>query len=192
MKQLAMVVALLAALGAGTAHADPRAEVVDAFEKAMDDGSYRMLMDASQGGRTVRSEMSVQLPNRFHMKNEGGEFIVLPAGTWMNAGGQWMKMPMNMSQMIEGFGAEAIEKAMASIQEVEYVGEAEAEDCGSKHYRYRAAGEFMGVKSDTETEVWICQDNGLPVRMVSNERGKADKVTIVYDWKTPVDIQAPN
>ena len=192
MKHSTIALALCAVFASGAAQADPRAEVMAAFEKMMDDGSYHMRMSADTRNGVVSNEMQVQLPDRFHMKNEGGEFIVLPSGTWMNAGGQWMKMPMNMSQMIAGYSTEAMEKGMAAIQDVQYLGEESVEGCDSKHYSYNARGEFMGIKSDSQTEVWVCGDNGLPVRMVSSERGKDDKVTITYDWDKPVDIRAPN
>lgn len=191
-KRTAIALALVGAFAAGAAHADARGELIDAFQKVIDDGSYRMTMDAESRRGSTKMEMLVQLPDRFHMKNEGGEFIVLPAGTWMNAGGQWMKMPMNMSKMIAGYSADAMKQGMAAIQDVSYVGEETAEGCSAKRYRYSARGEFMGVKNDSESDVWICQDDGLPVRIVSNERGKTDKVTIVYDWDAPVNIKAPN
>ena len=192
MKHTIKTIGLLAILAAGAAHADARDEVVAAFQKVMDEGSYRMHMTADTRQGTVESTMDVQWPDRFRMKNDGGEFIILPTGTWMNAGGQWMKMPMNMSQMIQGYSKDAMQKGVAAIQEVTLVGEETVQGCASKRYSYAARGEFMGVKSDSQTEVWICQDNGLPVQLVSKERGKDDSVTMVYDWDTAIDIRAPN
>src|SRR5690606_33701050 len=110
MKYSVKIVGLLAMLAAGAVHADAREDVVAAFQKVMDHGSYRMHMTADTRKGAVESTMDVQWPDRFRMKNEGGEFIILPTGTWMNAGGQWMKMPMNMSQMIQGYSKDAMEQ----------------------------------------------------------------------------------
>jgi len=192
MKHSIKTLGLLAVFAAGAAHADARDEVVAAFQKAMDDGSYRMHMTADTRKGKVESTMDVQWPDRFRMKNEGGEFIILPSGTWMNAAGQWMKMPMNMSQMIQGYSKDAMEKGVQAIQDVELLGEETVQGCASKRYRYAARGEFMGIKSDSVTEVWVCQDSGLPVQLVSGERGKKDTVTMVYDWDAAIDIRAPN
>lgn len=192
MKHTVKTLGLLAALAAGAAHADARDEVTAAFGKMMEEGSYRMHMTADTRQGKVESTMDVQWPDRFRMKHDSGEFIILPAGTWMNAGGQWMKVPMNMSQMIQGYSKDAMQKGVDAIQEVTLLGEDTVQGCDSKRYGYSARGEFMGVKSNSETEVWICQDNGLPVQMVSKERGKNDTVRIVYDWDTKIDIRAPN
>lgn len=192
MKTSIRTIGLLALVAAGAAHADARDDVAAAFGRVMEEGSYRMSMTADTRRGEVRTTMDVQWPDRFHMKHDGGEFIVLPSGTWMNAGGQWMKVPMNMSQVIQGYSKDAFKKGVDALQEVTLLGEETVQGCASKRYAYSARGEFMGVKSDSQTEVWICGDNGLPVQMVSRERGKKDTVTIVYDWDTPIDIRAPN
>lgn len=192
MKYSILLAGALALSVVGTAQADPRAEVVAAFEKAMDDGSYRMHMSADTRKGKVESTMDVQWPDRFRMKTDGGEFIILPSGTWMNMGGQWMKSPVNMGQMIQGYTKDAMEQGVAAIQQVTLMGEERVQGCDAKHYSYSAKGEFMGVKSDAETEVWVCQDSGLPIQLKSNERGKKDVVTMVYDWDADIDIRAPN
>ncbi len=191
MKLAMTALALAAALVAGAAHADARDDVVAAFHKVMEDGSYRMTMTADTDQGPMETRMDVQWPDRFHMKHAGGEFIILPAGTWMNAGGQWMKVPMNMSQMIDAYSKDAMEKGVDAIRDVTLVGEETVQGCDARHYRYNASGEFMGVKSDSESEVWICEDSGLPVQMVSGERGKDARVRIVYDWDATIDIRAP-
>lgn len=190
LKSRLFLVAMLLPIGT-TALADPQAEVEGAFRKVMADKSYNAVITSEAKRRTTVIHMVVELPDRFHMKTEGMEVIILPDGTWMNAGGQWMRAPVNMSQMIAGYTGEAIEKGVDSIGKVEYVGEEDVQGCASKNYRYSQSGEFMGMKSSGEALVSICQSNGKPVRIVSKEQGKSDTVTIVYDWETPVNIRAP-
>lgn len=176
---------------ASAALADPQAEVESTFRKVMADKSYNAVITSEAKRRTTVIHMLVQLPDRFHMKTEGMEVIILPEGTWMNASGQWMRSPVNMSQMIAGYTGEAMEKGIGSIGKVEYVGEEDVQGCTSKNYRYSQSGEFMGMKSQGESLLSICQSNGKPVRIVSKEAGKSDSVTITYDWDTPVNIRAP-
>ena len=59
MKHSALMIALAACLVSGAAAADPRGELVDAFQKAMADGSYRMDIQTSSGPDTM---LEVQLP----------------------------------------------------------------------------------------------------------------------------------
>lgn len=173
------------------AFADARQEVESAFRQVLSDKSYNATITTQEKRRNVTMHMKVQLPDRFHMKTDDVEIIVLPEGTWMNASGQWMRSPVNMSQMIAGYTGEAMEKGIGSIGRVEYLGEERVEGCNSKNYRYSQSGEFMGMRSSSEALLSICQTNGKPVRIVSTEKGKTESVTIVYDWETPVDIRPP-
>ena len=172
-----------------SALADARQDVIDSFTKAFSRGEYTAQIATQVRGKDYTTTMRVEWPSKFHMKNPDTEMIILPQGTWMNAGGQWMQMPMNMSQMIASYSKDAMEKGIQGLGEVSEVGEETVEGCASKLYRYTASGEFMGVKSKSDSEVAICQDNGYPVRVRSRD-GK-DAVTIVYDFATDVDIQPP-
>lgn len=183
-------VALLAgSTVAGVAQADARQDVIDSFTKAFSRGEYIAQIATEVKGRDYTTTMRVEWPSKFHMKNPDTEMIILPEGTWMNAGGQWMKMPMNMSQMIAGYSKDAMEKGIQGMGDVREVGEETVEGCASKLYAYTASGEFMGVKSKSESEVAICQDDGYPVRVRAKDGKEA--VTITYDFSTDVDIQPP-
>lgn len=181
---------LAAAVSTSPAWAGPRDEVIAAFGKAMADGSYRATISAAGQGEDATSVLDVQMPDRFRMTSKAGEFIVLPEGTWMKAGGNWMAVPMNLSGMIQGYTATALKDGMAAIQDVQPIGEADVEGCASKLYAYHASGEMMGMKSESDVEVAICEASGLPIRIVSKDGG--DAATLVYDWDADVDIKAPN
>ena len=90
MKTTPLLTIALALAVAGPAQADPRADVMSAFEKAMAQTSYRAQSTTDVGGQPQTSTIDVQTPDRFHMRGPGSEVIVLPAGSWMNQGGQWM------------------------------------------------------------------------------------------------------
>ncbi len=187
MKTLALLLA--SALPGAQAMADERAAVVDAFSKAMEKGRYSAEMVTEVKGRPYTTQMKVVFPDRFHMKSPDAEFIILPQGTWMNAGGQWMKMPMNMSKVIAGHSKQAMEQGMAAVVNVSRVGTAEVKGCTSDLYSYRAEGEYMGLKNSGDVEAAVCRDSGLPVRLVSKGR---DSVTIHYDFESEVEIRPPN
>lgn len=183
---------VLAGFAAGTAHADPRAEVVAAWEKAMTHGSYRMQMSSESRGRTNTQEIDVQLPSSFHMRSAETEMVMLPQGTWVRVNGSWMRMPVNMSQMAEAYSSDAIEQGKQSLQQVERVGEGMVEGCDAVTYRYTSSGKFMGVKSDSSTEMSVCKASGLP-RLLTSTSGKRrpDTVRIVYDFDAAIDIRPP-
>lgn len=187
MKHSIVLTALVAGLLSGTAAADPRSELVGAFQKVMQVGSYRMHIQSSAGPDTM---LEVQLPDRFHMKNSQSEMVILPGGTWVNAGGRWMKAPMDMSKLTQSHTKQATQEGIDSLQEVTYLGDETVEGCASRHYRYAVRGTLMGAKANSTAETWICGENGMPIKVVSTDKG--DSVTIIYDFDAAVNIRPPN
>lgn len=179
---------LTAAALTAPAAADPRADLLAAFQKVSVDGSFQAT--AQVAGQPGDMQMWVILPNRFRMKNAEAEVIVLPEGSWTYAGGQWMKLPMDMSQVFEGFNQQAIQSGADSIREVRELGSESINGCASTVYAFRASGKFMGADSGNEAEVAICGSSGLPVRVVSG-KGSAQQATVSYDFETDFEIRAP-
>ena len=173
------------------AAADPRDDLIAAFSKAMEKGRYAATI--STGGRgATEMQMRVILPNRFHMKSPDTEMIILPQGTWMNANGQWMQFPMNMSKMIEGYSQQAVEEGVASLRDVRVTGTETIEGCESTVYAYSTSGKFMGVDANSTAEAAICGSTGLPIRVVSRDRKGKTEATITYDYTSDFDIRPPN
>jgi hypothetical protein len=187
---------LAAALTLGLAspsHAGPREDVLEAWQRALDRGAYSMVMSTESRGREYRSEMDVRLPSSFHMRSPDSEMVMLPEGTWMKVDGSWMQMPMNMSKMVEGYSKEAIEEGKRGLGEVEVIGEGIVEGCEAITYRYTSRGKFMGMKGESEAELSVCKDTGLPRLMTSTSGSKRhpDTVRIVYDFERDFEIRAP-
>lgn len=174
------------------ASADPRGEVMAAFEAAMAKQSYRATSLTEVKGRATKSVIQVQLPSSFHLKSDESEVIVLPSGTWVNAGGQWMKMPMDMSRMLQGISLQAMKDGASIVQDVRELPDSTVEGCAASNYAYRTSGKVMGFKADAEVELSICDDTGLPVRVVSLDPKGKTRTTVTYDYETPVAIRAPN
>lgn len=186
------VMLLLIALGGSrAAHADARAEVLAAYQAAMASSSYRMVIEINNKRGPIRSQMDVQLPNRFHMKTDEVEFIVVPEGTWINAGGRWMGVPVDMSKQMQGFRIEDIEQAATNIPTVEKAGSEDIDGCSSTLYRYAATSNVAGRKSDDDYELAVCDATGKPVRLRTTPKSKGDSVIIRYDFDTPISIVAP-
>jgi len=176
-------------LAANEANADAKADLLSAFDKAYAKGEYIANVVTNTGKKNLTSTIKVKLPGSFHISSEGSETIVLPSGTWVNAGGQWMQLPINMSQMVQNVSIEAYKTGASMVQEVREVGSRNVAGCDSKIYAYRASGKVMGMRSDADMEVAVCQSNGLPVQTVSVE--KKTTSTITFDYDTPFEIRRP-
>jgi outer membrane lipoprotein-sorting protein len=191
MRPTVLAATLAALCFAAPASADPKQELADAFRKAMANGSFISVIN-TEGRRATQVEMRAILPDRFHMKTPDTEMIILPNGTWMNANGQWMQFPMNMSKMIEGYSARAVDEGMASLRDVRVIGTDTVEGCESTVYAYRTEGKFMGVESKSDAEAAVCGSTGMPVRVVTRDRKGKTEATITYDFTSKFEIRAPN
>lgn len=183
---------LMALAVSAPAWADARADVMQAFEKAMAEDGYRVRMAGEAGGKAHQSTLDMQPPDRFHLRSPESEVIVLPGATWMNAAGQWMKLPMDMSGMIRSMTLSAVRDAADTMQDVQKTGSESVNGCESGVYTYRAKGEALGFKADADVTVWICESNGLPVRVISLDAARKARTVLDYDYDTEIRIQAPN
>lgn len=184
--------ALLCVLFRSTdATADARDEITSAFQKAMGDSTYRLHIEIENKRGPISSQIDVQMPDRFHMRSQDAEFIMIPGGTWINAGGRWMKMPVDMSKQMQGYKLDDISAATAQIESVEKIGSEVVDGCESTLYRYATTSTFAGRRSDDEVELAVCDATGLPARLRSTPKRKGDAVVIRYDFDAAIDIRPP-
>lgn len=188
----AFSLAVLCALAAAApAQAGPKEVLAESFGKAFGKGGFRAETTVDVDGKPYVTRMDVQWPDRFHMKTPDTEMIILPGATWMNAGGQWMNMPMDMSKMIQGFSKQSVDEGVASLDQVEEIGSETIRGCDSTLYSYTTRGKFMGAESDSQAEIAICSTTGYPIRLVSRDKGGQVQATVHYDFETAIDVRAP-
>lgn len=188
----AVLISFVALLGSTSAQAGPKEDVIAAYSKAFERGAYRAEITTEARGKPYVMQVDVQWPDRFHMKNPDTEMIILPGATWMNAGGRWMNMPMDMSKMIQAYSKPAMEEGIRGMGEVTALGSEDIRGCDSQLYAYTSSGKFMGVESSAEAELAVCKDSGLPVRVISRDKKGATQATIHYDFEADIKIVAPN
>lgn len=180
------------ALLPGVALADARADVLAAFDAAMARSSYRAVSVSQVKGRDYPTTIDVQLPGSFHMTTPDTEMIILPGGTWMKAGGQWTKFPMDMSKTVQAITVAAMKEGASALQDVQQAGSETINGCDTDIYTYRVDGKFMGIRSNADVQLFVCGDSGLPVRVVSSDARGKSRTVIDYDFETQVAIRAPN
>jgi len=190
---------LLAAAVAAPASASADAEVRAAVEKSLAamlaKGSFRVDSTAEVQGGDQQSVIEAVWPDRFRVRSVtlGTEFIAVPGGTWMNSGGSWVRMPMDMSAMTRAFSYEAMREGLASITNAEVLG---TEDVGGRRarvYAYDQSGTIMGIRSESRVKAWIDDSTDLMLRLEVDGRvmGQSSRTINVYDWDAEVSIEAP-
>src|SRR3954468_3585384 len=95
--------------------ADARDDVFKAYQKMM---ASRFAVDITTAGDsgTMKSHGEYDTVERIHFKSDRMEMIVLPEGTWMKTGKDWMQPPVDMSGMVKQFVPKSIEDLRASTK----------------------------------------------------------------------------
>ena len=182
---------LSALLVAAGVEAGAKDDVVAAYQKAFARGSYHAEIISEVRGQPYATQLKVIWPDRFHLKNPDSEMVILPGATWMNAGGRWMNVPMDMSKMIQAYSKPAMEEGVRAMGDVTALGTEEIKGCSSQLYAYTSRGTFMGVESDSDAELAVCSATGLPIRVISRDAKGKTQATIHYDFEAKVEIVAP-
>ena len=190
---------LLAGWVAPSAHANADDEVRAAIGKShaamVAKGAFRVDSTTEMQGGNQQSVIEAVWPDRFRIRSitQGTEFVVVPGGTWMNSGGSWMRMPMDMSAMTQAFSDQAMRDGLASIANAEVLGTEEVGGRKARVYAYDQSGTVMGIRSESRVKAWIDDATDLVLRMEVDGKamGQSSRTINVYDWDAKVSIEAP-
>ena len=193
MSFLRPVFALFVAFAPAVAMADVKSEMMAAHEAMVDAGKFRMTGTVTTKGETVPLWSEVQWPDRFHARNPGGEFIVVPGGTYMKQGGQWMKMPMDMSAMIQSMTPGAIRQQFENMTNAKALGEKTIDGETLLGYEYDTSATMMGIKAESHVVAWVDPDTKRIVRqeVEGKAMGQTSKTVQVYEYDDSISIDPP-
>ena len=143
------------ALVSVAAHAaDARDDVFKAYQKLM---ASRFAVDINTTGEsgTMKSHGEYDTVDRIHFKNDKMEMIVLPEGTWMKTGKDWMQPPMDMSGMVKQFIPKSIDDLRAMTKNAADQG-ATTWNAQSVHaYSYDVDTTVMGIHVTSTNKIFL-------------------------------------
>ncbi|MDM7921954.1 MAG: hypothetical protein QUS14_06610 [Pyrinomonadaceae bacterium] len=173
---------------------DPRADIEKLGERFLAAKSFRAKMQ-STGGGPMNAEVDFIAPDRFRIttntpQGEAVNMIIVGEATYMNAGGSWQKMPVDVGSMIPDFRDTFNREGMKGIKEVTFEGEDTAE--GKPAYRYSYSGQAPEGGIQFTAKLWISKDSGYPLKINADySSGAMKSMSVVYDYETPISIEVP-
>jgi len=160
MRPLIRVLAACALAAAGTASADPKADVRAAFGKFIEAHSFRATVVDVKKGQQL-SEMEFVAPDRYHMKTgQGPETYIVGDDAFMEVQGHMMKAPLPVGKII----AQYRNKGFADEHGVTVA------DAGSDSVDGDPAHAYTYVMTEpnkVEGKVWISDTSGYPIQLES-------------------------
>ncbi len=174
-----------------------RAELIALWQKMTQrqDIAFRVTSSTTvKKGKPLVSTMEVRWPNQFHMKTDSSEMVILPSGTWMNAGGKWMKIPVDMQKIVAQYTPEMMRKSIDGTQNVVFVGLDSVRGTPVKVYTYDFNVEVMGINSSGTSKIFLSVVDGYPLRVESTGKamGKVSTTVADYEYDDSIRISAPN
>jgi hypothetical protein len=168
-----------------TSGVNPRADLISSTQK-LQKVPYWSAVVTSATDLDVRLDMEYVAPDRFRIKKPEGELIVIGAMVYSNETGKWEKVEdAEASVSIRDQITAGIAEGVKSLKDVEVV--------GKEKFNNREATVYSHKVGDATIKIWIETATGLQLKneLETNVTGELMKQTTVYDYDTPVKIEAP-
>jgi hypothetical protein len=136
------------------AAADARDDVFKAYQKLMA-SKFAIDMTTISGDDTMKSHGEYDTVERIHFKNDKMEMIVIPEGTWMRTGKEWMKPPMDMSGMVKQFVPKSVEDMRAATKSATDEGMTTFQGQPVHAYSYAVDTTMMGIHVTSTNKIYV-------------------------------------
>ena len=168
-----------------TSGADPRADLISAAQKRQKLPFWSAKVMSGEDSKPV-AEMKYAAPDRYHFKTLLGEAIVIGNTSYSNEDGKWEKDEDGEGESIREQITKGINEGAFNLKDVQITGKEKINGKDAAVYFYKAG--------NATTKVWLASDSGLELKNeieAVNEAGIKQKQTMIYDYETPVKIEAP-
>jgi hypothetical protein len=176
------------------ARANPLDAMMKAFKAQLDLKAYRVRMETSGPGTGSQTRIAEYVaPDRFHMKGDKDEMIVIGPAAYMKAGDRWMKSPVDMSNMIASVRDPKFLDELRKSTDVSFVGPEVLEGTPALVYTYTMTNAF-GTNMTTSSKSWVRASDGVPLRVESESTINGEKHRVVvtyYDFNADIKIEPP-
>ena len=151
---LAVALCAVALVSVAAQAADARDDVFKAYQKLM---ASRFAVDITTTGEsgTLKSHGEYDTVDRIHFRNDKIEMIVVPEGTWMKTGKDWMQPPMDMSGMVKQFVPKSIEDLRAMTKNAADQGATTWNGQSAHAYTYDVDTTVMGIHVASTNKIFL-------------------------------------
>jgi hypothetical protein len=160
MRSLIRAFAACALTAAGTASADPAADVHAAFSKFIDAHSFRATVIDVKKGQQL-SSMEFVAPDRYHMKTgQGPETYIVGDDAFMEVQGHMMKAPLPVGKIVAQYRNKGFTQDHGLT----------VADAGSENLEGEPTHAYTYVMTEpnkVDGKLWISDTSGYPVQMES-------------------------
>lgn len=170
---------------------DPKAAVQSSMKKQMELPAYRGTIVGEYNGKTSTTTVEYSAPDRYHVKNDTVEAILIAKTTYIKLSGVWSKMNIDLTSMINSFrNPQLLQTGLTNIM---YAGSESLNGTATDVYTFTSSADFNGSKLSANSKIWISRLDSLPAKMeVSAQVNSTSTLsTITYEYPTSISIEPP-
>ncbi len=176
------------------AWADAAGDLHAAYAKAMNARYATETVSTDESGKQTRSSAKYDTSERIHITTETGGFIVLPEGTWMQAGagGPWQKPPFDLGGMIRELLPKTLDDMRANARNIRDEGTKTIDGASLRAISYDYDGKIMGIAVATHTIAYL-DGSGRLVRSESDgvAMGRKTRSVQTLRYDDGIRVSAP-
>ena len=192
LQRLPIAIASAGLFFASGAHAAGAEDAVfSAYQKLLG-AKFAADVTTVSGGNTIKTHSEYDTVQRIHMKNDKMEMIVLPEGTWMRTGNDWMKPPVDMSGMVKQFIPKSIDDMRAATKDASDEGMTTWNGQPVHAYTYNVDTTVMGIHVTSQNKIYV-NAAGQIIHAESNGEamGKTSQTTQDIHYDDSIRVTAP-
>lgn len=179
-------------LASTSAHAaDARDDVFKAYQKMMG-SKFTIDITTTTGSETLKSHGDYDTVDRIHFTNDKMEMIVLPEGTWMRMGSDWMKPPVDMGGMVRQFVPRSVEDMKAITKSASDGGMTTWNGTPVHAYTYAVDTTMMGIHVTSTNRIFVnAAGQIVHVESDGEAMGRKSHTTQDVKYDESVKVNAP-
>lgn len=191
--RLPLAASLLGLLLASTSAiaADARDDVFKAYQKMMG-SKFTVDITTVSGSDTMKSHGEYDTVERIHFRNDKIDMIVLPEGTWMRTGKEWMKPPVDMSGMVKQFVPKSIDEMKAVTKSATDDGMTTWNGQPAHAYSYSVDTTMMGIHVTSTNKIFVnAAGQIVHVESDGEAMGRKSRTTQDVKYDDSIKVNAP-
>jgi hypothetical protein len=167
-----------------TGGVDPRADLVSSAQRLQKQPFWTATVTVSElpGENAV---MEYAAPDNYRIRKSNEEVIVVAGKAFTKTEGKWQISDEDIAGEIRQQTQNGVDEGIRNLKDVTIVGPEKLDGRETVVYRHK-----MG---ESTVKIWVEKESGLQRKneTVLEAAGKTFRQTVIYDYETPVKIEAP-
>ncbi|MFN8472994.1 MAG: hypothetical protein U0822_12470 [Anaerolineae bacterium] len=170
---------------------DAKDALVKVFAAQQAAKAYRATQTVDSNGKTSHRTIEYVAPDRYHMKTDTAEVIIIGGKAYQNANGKWTENPAMagvFQPMLEEF-----KKLPVEMTDVKIVGTEDVNGVKATVYQFNSSAKVGDQTIKSAIKVWARPSDNLPIKqeVAGDFAGRKSTTTQTFDYDPNIKVDPP-